>query len=113
MTLHLRIAAGLGLVALLGGCLDSNLGVAADGTTPVIARGYDTGFDEVTLPQQRAAIAYDPDGCQNWLLDDGLEGYATRRRDPVSGLPVCNNQFPPGTVVREYRTNRITDYVPN
>ena len=37
-------------------------------------------------------------------MDDGLEGYSTPRYDPVSGLPVCNNNFPPGTVLRQYQT---------
>jgi hypothetical protein len=37
-------------------------------------------------------------------MDDGLEGYSTPRYDPVSGLPICNDRFPPGTVIRDYQT---------
>ena len=60
-----------------------------------------------------AAIAYDPDGCQNWIIDDGLEGYSTPRYDPVSGLPVCNSLNPPGTVIGGYQsgTQGIQDRV--
>ncbi len=105
------------LVALVGcaalaGCVQPNPGVGPNGELPVIARPFDTGIDPTTIRQQEAAIAYDPDGCQNWLIDDGLEGYASRRRDPVTGLPVCNDLYPPGTVVKEYRLSPIEDYIP-
>lgn len=37
----------------------------------------------------KPTIWVDPDGCQHWVMDDGLEGYMTPnvRRD---GTPVCN-----------------------
>ena len=62
-----------------------------------------------------AAIAYDPDGCQNWLIDDGIEGYSSPRYDPVSGLPICNNRYPPGTVIGPYQTESaaLNDWVPS
>lgn len=74
------------------------------GPESVIATGVDKGRDTGVLINGRAAIAYDPDGCQNWIMDDGLEGYSTPRYDPVSGLPVCNNHYPPGTVLGDYQT---------
>lgn len=94
---------------------------ACDGLTPysqspntVIASGIDTGSDPVALVEGEAAVVYDPDGCQGWLIDDGVEGYSGRRFDPVSGLPVCNTLYPPGTVVGNYQTASapIRDYVP-
>ena len=80
----------------------------------VIATGVDKGRDTGVLRNGQAAIAYDPDGCQNWIMDDGVEGYSTPRYDPVSGLPVCNDLYPPGTVLRDYQTGTegINDYVP-
>jgi hypothetical protein len=97
--------------ALLSGC--------AEGLTPykpggLIATSNDTGRDKGVLTNGQAAIAYDPDGCQNWLMDDGVEGYSTPRYDPRSGLPVCNNAYPPGTVVKDYRAHSrgIPDFVP-
>jgi hypothetical protein len=95
---------------------------ACDGVTPytqspntVIATAHDTGTDKVPLIEGEAAVVYDPDGCQGWIMDDGLEGYSGRRSDPVSGLPVCNNLYPPGTVVGNYQTASapIKDYVPS
>jgi hypothetical protein len=113
----MRKPASLGLslvlVTALAGCLSPSPGVGPNGELPVIAAALDTGpIDPTTIKQREAAIAYDPDGCQNWLIDDGAEGYASRRRDPRSGLPVCNNLFPPGTVVKEYRLGGIEDWIP-
>ena len=99
----------------------ASLAACTDGITPyvqspdtVIAVNRDTGRDKIGLTDVAAAIAYDPDGCQGWIMDDGLEGYSGRRFDPVTGLPICNNQFPPGTVVKNYQTQNpgLRDYVP-
>ncbi|MDP4033339.1 MAG: hypothetical protein Q8P60_10890 [Pseudorhodobacter sp.] len=106
--------ASLMIAVLLSGC--------ADGLTPyrqspdtVIATARDTGSDKIGLINGNAAIAYDPDGCQGWIMDDGVEGYSGRRFDPVSGLPVCNNAYPPGTVLKNYQTQSpgIRDRVPS
>ncbi len=78
---------------------------AYSGPTSVIATGQDQGIDTGVLIDGEAALAYDPDGCQVWIMDDGLEGYATPRFDPKSGLPVCNDKYPPGTVLGNYQTS--------
>lgn len=100
------------LTTALSGC---------DGLTPrtsnpntVIAIATDTWIDSNALQDGEAAIAYDPDGCQGWIIDDGVEGYSGRRFDPVSGLPICNSLYPPGTVLPGYQTasSGIKDYVP-
>ena len=113
MNMTFKLSAVLVAMAL-SGC------VASDGLTPysgpdsVIATGVDKGRDTGVLRNGTAAIAYDPDGCQNWIMDDGVEGYSTPRFDPRSGLPICNDRFPPGTVIRNYQTGTegIRDYVP-
>jgi hypothetical protein len=98
-------------LTLLGACADA--GLQGGGQPRLIAQPGDSGLiDRVPLGQSMPAIAYDPDGCQNWIIDDGAEGYASRRRDPRSGLPVCNDRVPPGTVVNEYRTNDFPDVLP-
>ena len=110
----------LTLIPLL---LSGAFGLAAcdDGITPyvfspntIIATNHDTGLDKGGLLEGDAAVAYDGDGCQVWIIDDGVEGYAGRRFDPVTGLPICNNLYPPGTVVGDYqsRTPGIADYTP-
>jgi hypothetical protein len=87
---------------------------AYPGPTAIIAKADDRGFDSGPLQDGAGAIVYDPDGCQGWLIDDGFEGYSGRRFDPVSGLPVCNNLYPPGTVLGKYTTRKqgIRDFVP-
>ena len=106
----------LALVAapLLSACEGVGLVPYVESPNTVIATASDTGSDSTPLRNGGFAIAYDPDGCQNWIADDGVEGYSTPRFDPVSGLPVCNNDFPPGAVVKDYQTPDagIRDYVP-
>ena len=106
----------LALVAapLLSACEGVGLVPYVESPNTVIATASDSGSDNTSLRNGGFAIAYDPDGCQNWIADDGVEGYSTPRFDPVSGLPVCNNEFPPGAVVKDYQTPDagIRDYVP-
>ena len=84
------------------------------GPDTVIATASDSGTDNVGLADGNAAIAYDPDGCQGWIIDDGIEGYSGRRFDPVTGLPVCNGHYPPGTVLKDYQSQSpgLRYYVP-
>ncbi len=84
------------------------------GGNDIIATAYDTGRDQGVLTEGHAAIAYDPDGCQGWIVDDGIEGYSGRRFDPITGLPVCNNLYPPGTVLGDYQSQSpgLRDWVP-
>ena len=109
----LKIATGLVAATVLSGCIE---GVTPYRGSPdtVIATAYDRGRDSGVLEEGGAAIAYDPDGCQNWIIDDGIEGYSSPRFDPRSGLPVCNNRYPPGTVIGKYQTESavLPDFVP-
>lgn len=106
MQSFLKLGSGLVAALLLSGCVTETFeGTQGyDGAESVIATGQDQGRDTGILVNGQAAIAYDPDGCQNWIMDDGLEGYSSPRYDPVSGLPVCNNKYPPGTVINPYQT---------
>ena len=46
----------------------------------------------------RATIWVDPDGCEHWVMDDGIEGYMSQHLDR-HGKPVCRGK-PGGTVCR-------------
>lgn len=88
-----------------------------NGEPPLLARPQDTNFfgdaqNGKGLIDGQAAIAYDPDGCQVWIIDDGAEGYSSRRRDPMSGLPVCDTRVTPGYVVGDPRVNGVPDWRP-
>ncbi|WP_211092082.1 hypothetical protein [Aliigemmobacter aestuarii] len=97
----IKLGASLISALVLAGCVGEGFEGTErySGPNSVIATGQDQGRDTGVLVAGRAAIAYDPDGCQNWIIDDGLEGYSSPRYDPRSGLPVCNNRYPPGTVI--------------
>ena len=85
------------------------------GPDSVIAKASDSGTDDDSgLVDGEAAIAYDPDGCQVWIIDDGVEGYSSPRFNPTTGLPVCDGKYPPGTVLGPYETTTAPgpDYVP-
>lgn len=94
---------------------DEGIRPYAQNPNTVIATNHDTGNDTTGLADGDAAVVYDPDGCQGWIIDDGVEGYSGRRFDPVTGLPVCNNLYPPGTVVGNYQSASpgIIDFVPS
>lgn len=100
MVKFLSLAASLSVATLISGCV--GLTPYKAGQNTVIATNQDTGLDKSGLANAKAAIAYDPDGCQGWIIDDGAEGYSGRRFDPASGLPVCNSLYPPGTVLGNY-----------
>ena len=111
----------LGLVTLLASALSGCAsGEFFEDVTPyngpdtVIAKASDSGTDDVGLVDGEAAIAYDPDGCQVWIIDDGVEGYSSPRFDPKTGLPICDGKYPPGTVLGHYETADAPgpDYVP-
>lgn len=105
-------SSALALVALtMSGCI----GVTPGSGRPneVVAIGEDRGIDSGSLSQLEAGIYIDPDGCHIWMIDDGLEGYWSRRRDPVSGLPVCVPVAPPNSIVGDFRAGGGTrDWVP-
>lgn len=106
---RLRLGLMLGVATGLSGC--GGLIEGFEGTLPysgpdsVIATAEDYGRDDVSLVDGQAAIAYDPDGCQVWIIDDGVEGYSTPRFNPKTGLPVCDGKYPPGTVLGVYETS--------
>ena len=103
----------------LSGCVEAVAeGAVRDNTPagqpPIVAIGQDTGRDGGDLSRLQAGIFIDPDGCQIWMIDDGLEGYWSRRLDPRSGLPVCTSPAAPGSIIGDYSsgTPGIDDRVP-
>lgn len=52
----------------------------------------DGGIDSGSLAAMQAGIWIDPNGCDHWIIDDGVEGYLTPRLRP-DGSPVCRDDF--------------------
>ncbi|SFA86925.1 hypothetical protein SAMN05421688_1331 [Poseidonocella pacifica] len=102
----------LGLGATLAGCSIEGT-QSYGGADSIVAVGQDQGNDPGGLAQGRAALAITPDGCQVWLIDDGVEGYATERFNPSTGMPVCNSRYPAGVVLGDYDSGSagVTDTI--
>lgn len=73
------------------------------GHAPVRAdKTRDRGTDQKHLSQLVAGIWVDPNGCDHWIIDDGVEGYADARRDKY-GKHVCSNAAPPETATGPFK----------
>ena len=108
----IALLAGLGLVA---GCADFESGGGPLGAYILSVEGgqgrvatdktqdYGQGPDEEeSLANLVAGIWVDPNGCDHWLIDDGIEGYLSQRLDKY-GKPVCSGTAPPTVVTGPYR----------
>jgi len=62
----------------------------------------DRGLDAKPLTELQAGIWVDPNGCDHWIIDDGIEGYLSQRLDRY-GKPVCSGAAPPSTAVGPYK----------
>ena len=70
----------LGLIAL-SGCNVMNLS-----TSNQPQMGADRGFDSKPLTELKAGIWVDPNGCQHWIIDDGIEGYLSNAYNQMDVL---------------------------
>ncbi|GAA6201913.1 hypothetical protein [Aquicoccus sp. SU-CL01552] len=59
-------------------------------------------FDTKDLSQLKAGIWVDPNGCDHWIIDDGVEGYLSQRLDK-NGKPVCSGAAPPGVATGPFK----------
>jgi hypothetical protein len=78
------------------------LGVAACGDGYPADKTIDRGFDTKDLSQRQAGIWVDPNGCDHWIIDDGVEGYLSARLDPY-GKPVCSGVAQPTQTVGDFK----------
>lgn len=87
--------AKLTALALVATALSGCLGNKVDKTV-------DRGLDAKHLSQLKAGIWIDPNGCDHWIIDDGVEGYLSARLDKY-GKPVCSGTAPPNTAVGDFK----------
>lgn len=71
--------------------------------TKGVDRSIDTGWDRKKLSSLKAGIWVDPNGCQHWMVDDGIEGYLSPRLHP-DGTPVCDLTLPRATVLQDQKS---------
>ena len=90
-----------GLTLRRGGALLLLAGAAACG--PASGDKSSDGFINRHGPADLVAgIWIDPEGCDHWIIDDGLEGYLSERLQP-DGRPVCSGVGEPGTAVGPFK----------
>ncbi len=69
----------------------------------------DYGFKSHDLSAMSPGIWVDPNGCDHWIIDDGIEGYLSQRLDKY-GKPVCSAAGPPSTALGPFKaTQTIAD----
>ena len=68
-----------------------------------VDKTVDRGIDSKPLSQLVAGIWIDPNGCDHWISDDGIEGYLSQRlaRD---GKPVCSGTDLSNTVIGDFKS---------
>lgn len=71
-----------------------------DGLPP--DKTLDRGTDSKDLSQLQAGIWVDPNGCDHWIIDDGVEGYLSARLDKY-GKPVCSGIAEPTRTVGDFK----------
>lgn len=85
----------IALIVLAAGSLAACDQVPADKTV-------DRGINAHHLSTLKAGIWIDPEGCDHWIIDDGVEGYLTQRVDDY-GKPICSGAGAPGTAVGPFK----------
>ncbi|WP_085308467.1 OmpA family protein [Planktotalea arctica] len=84
--------AGLGVITLSGAAIAQQYGTQQYGSVQGVAtaiQGAATGNTRTILGERYIPnIWVDPDGCEHWVMDDGVEGYMTPHTTR-QGIPVC------------------------
>ena len=74
-------------------------------------KSIDRGINAHHLSTLVAGVWVDPEGCDHWIIDDGVEGYLSERLTP-DGLPVCSGVAPPNTAVGPFKAGSpIPDFL--
>ncbi|KPA20168.1 hypothetical protein shim_36660 [Shimia sp. SK013] len=89
----MKLIKGTLLLAVVGG-------LSACGNK--IDKTVDNARDSGHLSNLTAGIWVDPNGCDHWIIDDGVEGYLSQRLDPY-GKPVCSGTAPPGVATGPFK----------
>ncbi|WP_257884024.1 hypothetical protein [Roseobacter insulae] len=71
-------------------------------------KASDRGIDSKDLLDLQAGIWVDPNGCDHWIIDDGLEGYLSARLDRDTGKPVCSGVAAPTQTTGDFKGGATT-----
>lgn len=98
----LKITALIAMGLSVSGCAEAIVSGLEGGPRTGSDRWVDAGRDAKSLTQLVAGIWVDPNGCDHWIIDDGIEGYLSERLTP-DGRPVCTGIAPPNTATGPFR----------
>lgn len=65
-------------------------------------KSVDRGINAHDLSTLVAGIWIDPEGCDHWIIDDGVEGYLSGRLTP-DGRPICSGVAAPETATGPFK----------
>ncbi len=85
----------------LTGLLAVGVALAACSNNP--DKSVDRGINAHHLSTLVAGVWVAPNGCDHWIIDDGVEGYLSERLTP-DGRPVCSGVAPPNTAVGPFKS---------
>ena len=94
----MKLPLRLGAAAMVSGC-ETGL---CEGVEYGPDKSIDRGTDAKDLSQLKAGIWVDPNGCDHWIIDDGVEGYLSARLDKF-GKPVCSGTAPPTVATGDFK----------
>ena len=94
LKISVMVAAGVSMSACTG--------LIEGGNRTGAERFVDAGQDNKHLSNLVAGVWVDPNGCDHWIIDDGIEGYLSERLTP-DGRPVCSGVAPPNTATGPFR----------
>ena len=89
--LNLRPIAALGAILALTACESASED-----------KSFDRGWDDKPLTELQAGIWIDPNGCDHWIIDDGVEGYLSPRLDH-HGRPICSGTPDTSTAIGDFK----------
>ena len=101
---YVKLPALLAALSVLSGCgADAIAALGIEGGNRTGAERFvDAGQDAKNLSTLIAGVWVDPNGCDHWIIDDGIEGYLSERLTP-DGRPVCSGIAPPNTATGPFR----------
>jgi len=91
----LKLCVVIGAAVAVSGCLGSKQN-----------KTVDRFIDSKHLSQLQAGIWVDPNGCDHWIIDDGIEGYLSQRLDKY-GKPVCSGVAPPNVATGAFKSGSL------
>ena len=99
----MKIAKTLVIMAALTGVSGCTEWVLLEHSPVGADKTRDRGTDAKHLSQLKAGIWVDPNGCDHWIIDDGVEGYLSTRLDKF-GKPVCSGVAPPNVATGPFKS---------